>query len=221
MTSPGRLPLILVGGGGHCLSCVEIIESLGQFEIAGIVDRNAQRGAILFGYPVLGGDDDLAECVRRFRVGVVTVGQIHGSALRQRLYRRLVDCGAEIPLILSPHASISARSEIGRGTIVFHNAAVNAGAKIGLNCIINTGAIVEHGATVGDHVHISTGAVVNGDCHVGDGAFIGSGTVVLQGVSIAAGTVIGASSLVRRSVVEAAVYGGTALRRIGPLKEIS
>ncbi|MBI4309254.1 MAG: acetyltransferase, partial [Candidatus Omnitrophica bacterium] len=30
--------LILIGGGGHCKSCIDVIESENKFKIAGIVD---------------------------------------------------------------------------------------------------------------------------------------------------------------------------------------
>ena len=31
--------IILIGGGGHCKSVIDVIESEGQFEIVGIVDK--------------------------------------------------------------------------------------------------------------------------------------------------------------------------------------
>ena len=30
--------IILIGGGGHCKSCIDVIEQAGTFQIAGIVD---------------------------------------------------------------------------------------------------------------------------------------------------------------------------------------
>ena len=30
--------IILIGGGGHCKSCIDVIEQEGRFTIAGIVD---------------------------------------------------------------------------------------------------------------------------------------------------------------------------------------
>ena len=32
--------IILLGGGGHCRSCIDVIEQAGDFNIAGIVDKN-------------------------------------------------------------------------------------------------------------------------------------------------------------------------------------
>jgi hypothetical protein len=46
--------IILVGGGGHCHSCIDVIEQEGKFEIAGIVDA-IKGGEKVLGYPVLRG----------------------------------------------------------------------------------------------------------------------------------------------------------------------
>ena len=53
--------IILIGGGGHCKSCIEVIESKGDFVIAGIIDVKEKIGTSLLGYPVIGCDDDLVE----------------------------------------------------------------------------------------------------------------------------------------------------------------
>ena len=39
MTNP---KIILVGAGGHCRSCIDVIEQEGRFEILGIVDKAGQ-----------------------------------------------------------------------------------------------------------------------------------------------------------------------------------
>jgi len=31
-------PIILIGGGGHCLSCIDVIEQTGLYQIIGILD---------------------------------------------------------------------------------------------------------------------------------------------------------------------------------------
>ena len=36
--------LILIGGGGHCKSCIDVIEKEGRFQISGIVDVPEKYG---------------------------------------------------------------------------------------------------------------------------------------------------------------------------------
>ena len=51
--------LILIGGGGHCKSCIDVIELEDKYRIAGIVDLPEKLGQFLMGYSYLAVDDDL------------------------------------------------------------------------------------------------------------------------------------------------------------------
>ena len=52
--------IVLIGGGGHCASCIDIIEQEAKFQIAGIIDIPDKLGTTLLGYPVIGSDENLA-----------------------------------------------------------------------------------------------------------------------------------------------------------------
>jgi FlaA1/EpsC-like NDP-sugar epimerase len=56
-----KSPLVLIGGGGHCKSCIDVIEATQQWEIIGILDNNIAKGQKISGYPVIGTDDDIDE----------------------------------------------------------------------------------------------------------------------------------------------------------------
>jgi len=199
--------LILVGGGGHCLSCIDVIESAGHFAIAGYVRGSQDNSNELLGYPTLGTDADLARLIDTHGSALVTVGQIKAAETRARLYEQLVMLGAKLPVVLSPRAQISRHSNLGDGTIAMHGVVVNANVRVGRNCIINSQALIEHGTQVGNHCHISTGARINGEVVVGNGCFIGSGAVIKHGISIGDHALIEAGQ-----VVLADVPSGTWLR---------
>ena len=200
MTSRLLPALILVGGGGHCISCIDVIESAGCFSIVGYVKGSQDNSHQLLGYPALGADIDLPRLVATHGSALVTVGQIKTAEVRARLYEQLVKLGAKLPVVMSPWAKISKHATLGDGTIVMHGVIVNANAHVGRNCIINSQALLEHGAQVGDHCHISTGARVNGDVIVGNGCFIGSGAVIKHGVSIGDNALIEAGQVVLADV---------------------
>lgn len=196
-------PILLLGAGGHAMSCIDVIEQEGRFSIAGLLGLHSERGGIVLGYPVLAAEPgewrDLAAHA------VVTVGQIRSPRLRKRLFDDLRQAGLEAPSIVSPYATVSRHADIGAGTMVMHSAIVNAGAVVGENCIINSRALVEHGARIGDHSHVATGAVVNGDVQVGPGSFIGSGAVIREGVVLGAGVIVGMGALVRADLADGAM----------------
>lgn len=192
--------IILVGGGGHCKSCIDVIEKIDGLTVMGVLDLPQTLGRSVLGYPVIGTDDDTTALMATCRRLLVTVGQIASPDTRIRLFRRLERMGADLTPVVSPTAIVSGRAGIGAGTVVLHRATVNAGARIGKNCIINTGAIIEHDVEIGDHCHISTGAIVNGETTIGEGSFVGSGAVVHNCRRIGKGAVIAAGALVRRDV---------------------
>lgn len=170
--------LLLIGGGGHCASCIDVIELEDKFEIAGIVD-NASSGMVL-GYPILGNDDDLPKLRSSFDYALITVGQIKSSAVRVRLFDYAKSLGFVLPIIISTRAYVSKHAIIGAGTIIMHDTLINSRATIGSNCIVNTKALIEHDAVVEKNCHISTGAIVNGGVVIRQGTFVGSNAVTKQ-----------------------------------------
>ena len=177
--------LILVGGGGHCKSVIDVAESAG-YNILGILERPEEVGKKVLDYEVIGTDDDMAKFADQAEF-VVTVGQIMSPDLRIKLHKMLADAGCRLATIISPTAHVSKYATIGEGTVVMHKAVVNADAKIGKGCIINTFANIEHDVVVGDYCHISTGAMVNGGAVIADGSFVGSQSAINQCVKIERG----------------------------------
>tara|TARA_R110002126_G_C10488035_1_gene502893 strand:+ start:5736 stop:6404 length:669 start_codon:yes stop_codon:yes gene_type:complete len=199
---------ILVGGGGHCHSCINSIVKSGH-NVIGIIDGYIE-GDIL-GFPVIGCDDDIPQLMIEHPNAefIVTVGMIKGtSALRQKLYENLVINNAVKNSTVSSCAAVSPFAKIGVGSIVLEGAAINANAFIGENVIVNTGAIIEHDAYVGSHSHVSTGAIVNGGVKVGENCMIGSGAIILQAIEIVANTTIAAGSVVTKNITIAGTWVG-------------
>lgn len=199
-------PLILIGGGGHCKSVIDVAESMGR-EILGILDMPENIGKTLLGYPIIGTDEDICNYIDKAEF-IVTVGFIKDPVVRINIHRKVLDSGGTLATLIASTAHVSRHSIVEEGTVVMHQAVVNADARIGKGCIINTFTNVEHDATIGDHCHISTGAMVNGNCRVGEGSFIGSQSVIVNGVSVAASSVVAAGSMVRKNLVQPGIYAG-------------
>ena len=191
--------IILIGGGGHCKSCIDVIEQDGCNAIAGIVDVPEKEQHNVLGYPIIGSDANLEELIETFHNVLITLGQIKSPARRMELFDDLKQMGACFPVIKSPLAYVSPHAQVAEGTIVMHHAMINAGASVGRNCIINTKALVEHDAVIEDHCHISTGAIVNGGVKIGSGSFFGSGAVSKEYTLIPSNSFIKANSLIPKN----------------------
>lgn len=204
-----NIDIILVGGGGHCKSCIEVVESTKMYNIIGVIDLNEKLGESILGYNVIGTDRDLEKIRQTCQYALVTIGQIKNSELRKKAFDRLKELDFTLPVIKASTAYVSSEAKIGEGTIIMHYGFINSNSKIGKNSIVNTGALVEHDVVVGDYNHISTRATLNGGVKIGDNCFIGSNTVVNHGVEICSGVVFGANSTVVKDIINQGVYVGS------------
>jgi sugar O-acyltransferase (sialic acid O-acetyltransferase NeuD family) len=209
-----KTALILIGGGDHCRSCIDVIESNGSFEIAGILDVPSKVGAKVSGYTIIDSDEHIERYAQEGYSFLVSFGMIRVDGRRKKVFERIKAAGGKLPLIVSGTAYVSRTAEVMEGTIVMHRCVVNANASVGVNCILNTACIIEHDARIGDHCHISVNAVVNGTANIGEEVFLGSGAIVSHLVSVAPGTVVGAGTTVYRSINEPGTYTGSPTRKI-------
>lgn len=191
-------PLVLIGGGGHCKACIDVIEATGKWSILGILDREERVGEEVLGYRIVGTDEQIRQLAADGVHFLVSIGQIRDVAPRRRAYECVKSANGKFATIISPLAYVSPSAVVGDGTIVMHRALVNASAVIGDNVIINTMALVEHDATVGKHCHVSTAAIVNGGAAIGAGSFIGSNAVIIQGAAVPDNDFVLAGTLYRQ-----------------------
>lgn len=199
--------IVLIGAGGHCKSCIDVIEKESKYNILAILDRDDASDINILNRKVKGGDERIKDYISSSDF-LITVGQIRSSGIRIKLYNLIKEMGGHFATVISSSASVSSYSKIKQGTIVMHNSVINADSKIGENCIINTLSNIEHDVVVGDHCHVSTGAMINGGSVIGNNCFVGSGAVIAQNVHITAGTVIGAGAVVIKSISRPGVYFG-------------
>ena len=188
--------IILIGGGGHCVSVIDVIENDNKFNILGILDSNIKENNVL-GYKILGGDNLIPELVNENTYFLITVGQIKSYSTRKKIAEILIENKAKFATIISTLAYVSKHATIGEGSIIMNGAVVNAKSTIGKNCIINTKSNVEHGVSIGDFCHLSTCAVINGDSVIGNGTFIGSNATISNDVSIKENSIISAGKFIK------------------------
>lgn len=207
-------PIIFIGGGGHCISCIDVVEQTGLYHILGILDLPEKLGQKVLNYSIIGTENELERFLPECSDFLITVGQIRSSELREIIFHKVIKAGGSLPVIISPLAYVSPNARIDEGSVIMHHAMVNSGAIVGKGCILNTKSLIEHEAKIGNFCHISTAAVINGQAVVGDSCFIGSNTVVSNNTHIMANTVIAAGSQVLRNIELAGTYIGYPLRKI-------
>lgn len=204
------LQVIGLGAGGHAKVVIEILQLMGGYEFAGLLDPKQELwDTRVSGVPVLGNDELLsklyAQGVRHAFIGLGTIGD---TRPRRELYEKARSYGFQIVRAIHPQAIISSSAVIGDGPTVMAGAIINANARLGDNVIINTGAIVEHDCIIDDHVHIATGARLASTVHVGEGSHVGLGASIRQCIRIGRHAIIGAGAVVIDDVPDNVVVVG-------------
>ena len=74
--------IYLIGGGGHCNSCIDVIEQENKYHIKGIFDLPENIGKNILGYNVIGADSDIKSYIKRENFFLVTIGQIGNPGKR-------------------------------------------------------------------------------------------------------------------------------------------
>ena len=190
--------IILIGAGGHCVSCADVIELQRKFKIVGLIDNKKKN--FLLNYKIIGNDKELKKFSRKIQYALITTGCIKNSKIRENLFKKISNYGFKFPVIISPLSYVSKHASIGEGTIVMHGSVINAGAKIGKNCIINSKSLIEHDVVIEDYCHISTRSTVNGGVIIKKNSFVGSCSVIKQNLKIGKNCFINANLFLQKNL---------------------
>ena len=187
--------LVVYGAGGHAKTVLATLEAQGQYGIIGLLDDDESRhGTAFYGYPILGGREQLKRLRKQGLCrAVVAVGD---NFRRAELARLLKEQGFQLVPAIHPTATLLRGSRIGEGAVVLVNAFVGADATIGDNAIVSVGVVVGHDSIVGSWVQLAPGVCLGGEVKVGDFSLVGLGASVLPRVTVGRQVVVGANAVV-------------------------
>lgn len=201
--------IVLFGGGLHANFCTDLIEKEGRYNIIGIIDSVADVGSDLYGYRVIGRQEDLIRLMDEYNIcgGLITIGDGYNRYRLSEFIKGIVPDFLFVSAI-HPTVSIAKNVEIGVNAILKPNSVLNADAKIGDFCILGTGAQVEHNCTVGNFSLVSAGSIMGGVVNIGNFTSITLGVVIFDRVNIGDNVVVGSGSLIDKDIPDnVLVYG--------------
>lgn len=202
--------IFVFGASGHAKVVIDALERAAAAKVLFVCDdATAKHGAVLMGYPVVGGRAELLERRSETNIGIVTIGD---NPIRERVAGWLLENGCALMSVVHPSATLAREVEIGDGTVVMAGCVINSGTRVGRNVIINTGATIDHDCELGDSVHVGPGSHLCGHVSVGAGTLIGAGTTIIPGVRVGTGAIVGAGSTVLADVPDGARAGGSPCR---------
>jgi len=201
--------IVLVGAGGHCKVIIDIIKSVGKYDIIGVTDKAYGEQKCVLDIPIIGDDSTLQKLYDNgVKNAFVCVGALQNMIVRDKIYNKLKVIGFNIPVLIHKEAIVSHYARVAAGTCVMPGAIINPGAVIDENCIVNTGAVIEHDCSVQRNTHISPKACIAGGVSVGSATHVGMGSTIIQSVHIGNNVIIGAGAVVIEDIVDNVVVVG-------------
>lgn len=189
--------IVLFGGGLHTNYCIDIILKEGKYNIIGIVDSISEVGSELFGYSVIGRQENIKELVLEYSIdaGIITIGD---NWSRKYVYDYLVSQIPNFKFVNAIHPStiIGMDVKIGVGIVIMAGCIINPNSIIGDFCFLATSAQIEHDCLIKDFASISAGSITGGKVVIGKYTAITLGVIILDRISIGENTVVGSGSMV-------------------------
>ena len=203
--------IVVFGAGGHVKVVLGIIEAEGKYEVLGILDDDMNKqGTRVYGYPVLGGREQL----ERLMLGGIAkvLVAIGDNERRAEIANFLEKNGWRLVDAIHPLATILRGARLGQGIIVMPHAHIGGDVFIGKGAIVSTGVNVGHDCEMGSWVHLGSGVKLAGNVRVGDFSFIGMGAVLLPGVEVGQRVIIGANAVVNDNIPDDVTAVGIPVR---------
>lgn len=206
------------GGGGHGHVVIDLLRSIGRWNIVGVIDNLNPKGALVMGVPVIG-DADVLPALRKQEVDHLVVA-IGDSAARAHMLEQARTLGFQTPTLAHPTCIRSPSAVIGTACVLCAGSIVGASATLGTGVILNTGASVDHDNRIGDYAHVAPGAVVCGFVTVGRESWIGAGAVIRDHLSIGSRVMVGAGAIVLKDVPDGQTVVGNPAAPKGTVPKI-
>lgn len=148
---PKQMNLIILGAGFLAKEVKELAKELKIFKkIDFLEDIKTNPKSI-------GKCSNVDFMIDEYPMGIPSVSD---KTLRIKWFRKLVNAGFLIPVLIHPSANVSVDATIDAGTIICAGATIAPGAQIGKGCIIYSGAIINRNAVVPDFSFIDCGEIV-------------------------------------------------------------
>lgn len=205
--------IVLIGGGTQVSYSVDIIEKQNLYTIVGIIDSNRKIGEVLYGYEVIGRQEEIMELANKFKIEgcVITIGD---NWSRKKVFEQIYEIAPDLewPNVIHPSVIIANNVELGMGILAMAGVIVNSNAHLGDFTNYFTGCNIEHDCYIDDYASVSAGVVLGGKVRIGKYSAIALNATIFDRLTIGDNTVIGAASLVTKDIPsDVLAYGNPAI----------
>ena len=193
-----KLPIVLIGGGGHASVLADILLRQGREIVAVICPDDISQRRVFSGIKQFHKDSDIEQFSPQSVSLVLGIGAMPKSNLREKIAQYFVELGYHFESVIAETAFVSEYATLENGAQIMEGAVIQPGASIGLHSIVNTSALVEHDCQIGAHNHIAPKATLCGQVKTEYGCYVGANATVIQGVTLGTLSIVGAGAILTK-----------------------
>lgn len=211
-----RLPVVLVGGGGHASDVLQAIEAVNAvrptYDVVGILDDAEVDAGRFAGRAVrhLGPVGDIAGTEAAY---VLCLGW---PWIRAAVAAGIGERARPAPPIVHPSADIGFGVELGPGSVVLGGAHLSPFVRLGAHGLVSYHASIGHDSLFGDCAGVMPNAAVGGGVVAGHRVLVGLGAAVREGVRLGDDVRVGAGAAVVGDVAEGLTVVGVPAHPLPP-----
>lgn len=201
--------VILIGSSGHAKVVMDIFERSGTYDILGILDPFRATGEKVYGYEVLGSEEDLPQLMKKWPSCLLFIG-LGDNWKRKKIHENIQRMYTDISyaIAIHPSAQIAKGVQIGEGTAIMAGAVINSDTRIGRFCIVNSRTSIDHDSHLANFASAAPGVTTGGNVSIGEYSAISIGATLKHGINVGAHTILGAGSLLLENTGNQEIWYG-------------
>jgi len=175
------------------------IETANTYNFVGFYDDGIEKGAIINGFPILGGIRELNQVDDELAL-IVSIGD---PKIKKIVLDKITNSNITFPSIIHPNASISKDEvKIGKGCIICEGTIITCNIEIKDFVILNLMCTVGHDTIIDDYCAFMPSVNISGEVKINQGVYVGTGAKIINLLEIGKNTIVGAGAVVSKSLPE-------------------
>lgn len=200
--------IAIFGAGGFGREVAMLIEQINQqkvtWELIGFFDDGVSQRTRIFGYPVLGGANEL----NQYKDKLFVVFAIGNPDIKRNVISTINNSALLFPVLVHPNVLLGKDTTIGKGSIITAGNILTVNVKVGEHVILNLACTIGHDVVIGNYSTVMPGANISGKVEIGERVMIGTGAKVIHELSVGSSTKVGAGAVVVKSLPAACTAVG-------------